>query len=145
MSDRLFGLIVLIGSVAYFLAAANIPTSFLVDPVGPKLFPRMISAVAGLCALLIVIKPDEEPEWPVAGTWFRLAIALAVLVAYAYTLKPLGFLIPTAVAAGVLSYQIQARVVAAVLTGIGLSGGLFIIFKFALGLSLFAVPRAWLG
>lgn len=145
MSDRLFGLVVLIGSVAYFMAAANIPTSFLVDPVGPKLFPRLISAVAALCALLIFIKPDEEPEWPSMGIWFRLAIALGVLVAYAYTLKPLGFLIPTAVAAGVLSYQIQSRWLAAVLTGIGLSGGLFIIFKFALGLSLFAVPRGWLG
>lgn len=145
MSDRLFGLIVLIGSVAYFMAAANIPTSFLVDPVGPKLFPRLISGVAGLCALLIIIKPDAEPEWPGAGTWLRLAVALAVLIAYAYTLKPLGFLIPTAVAAGVLSYQIQSRLIAAILTGIGLSGGLFLIFKFALGLSLLPIPRTWMG
>lgn len=145
MSDRLFGLIVLIGSVAYFMAAANIPTSFLVDPVGPKLFPRLISSVAGLCALLIIIKPDAEPEWPGTGTWLRLAVALAVLVAYAYTLKPLGFLIPTAVAAGVLSYQIQSGRIAAILTGIGLSGGLFLIFKFALGLSLLPIPRTWMS
>ena len=69
MSDRLFGLIVLIGSVAYFMAAASIPTGFLVDPVGPKLFPRLISGIAGLCALLIVIKPDDEPTWPDLGTW----------------------------------------------------------------------------
>lgn len=145
MSDRLFGLIVLIGSVAYFMAAANIPTGFLVDPVGPKVFPRIVAGVAALCALLIILNPDEEPTWPRGGVWLNLAIALAVLVAYAYTLKPLGFLIPTAVAAGVLSYQIQARLVAAIVTGLALSGGLFIIFKFALGLSLFPVPRSWMG
>lgn len=145
MSDRLFGLIVLIASVAYFMAAANIQTSFLVDPVGPKLFPRMVSAVAALCALLIIIKPDEEPAWPGLATWFRLLLALLVLIAYAYTLKPLGFLIPTAVAATVLSYQIQSRLLPALLTGIGLSGGLFLLFRFALGLSLLPVPRSWMG
>ncbi len=145
MSDRLFGLVVLIASVAYFMAAANIPTGFLVDPLGPKVFPRLVSAIAALCALLILIKPDAEPDWPDLGTWFRLLLALLVLIAYAYTLKPLGFLIPTAVAAGVLSFQIHARPLPALLTGIGLSVGLFILFRFVLGLSLFAVPRSWMG
>lgn len=145
MSDRLFGLIVLIASVAYFMAAANIPTSFLVDPVGPKVFPRLVSGIAALCALLIMLRPDDEPAWPGVATWFRLMIALLVLIAYAYTLKPLGFLIPTAVAAGVLSFQIHSRALPAILTGIGLSAGLFMLFKFALGLSLFAVPRSWMG
>ncbi|NND90030.1 MAG: tripartite tricarboxylate transporter TctB family protein [Granulosicoccus sp.] len=145
MSDRLFGLIVLIGSVAYFMAAASIPTGFLVDPVGPKLFPRLVSGLAALCALLILIRPDAEPDWPGTGTWLRLLLALAVLVAYAYTLKPLGFLIPTAVASGVLSFQIRSRLLPAVLTGLGLSVGLFILFRFVLGLSLFAIPRTWMS
>ena len=145
MSDRLFGVIVLIASIAYFLAASNIPTGFLVDPVGPKLFPRLVGAIAALCAILIILQPDEEPTWPGPAIWIRLAIAVTVLVAYAYTLKPLGFLIPTAVAAGVISYQIQSRHTQALFTGLGLSIGLFLIFKYALGLSLLAVPRGWLG
>lgn len=145
MSDRLFGVVVLIGSIAYFMAAANIPTGFLVDPVGPKFFPRLLSGVAALCALLIIVKPDDEPSWPQTGKWVSLAVALLTLIAYAYTLKPLGFLIPTALASAMLSYQIRSNILMAVLTGIGLSGGLFIIFKFALGLSLSPVPRSWMG
>ena len=145
MSDRIFALIVLIAAIAYIVAAADIPTGFLVDPVGPKMFPRMVGGVAALCALLILIKPDDNPVWPDSMTWLKLFIAFAVLVAYAYTLKPLGFLIPTAIAAGVLSYQIRSRALPALLTGLGLSGGLFLIFKFALGLSLFPVPRSWMG
>lgn len=145
MSDRLFGVVALLASVAYFMAASNIPTGFLVDPVGPKLFPRLVSGVAALCALLIIFKPDDEPSWPSAGTWLSLAIALGTLVAYAYALKPLGFLIPTAVAATVLSFQIRPHALMAVLTGTGLSAGLFLLFKFGLGLSLFAVPRSWMG
>lgn len=145
MSDRLFGVAVLLGSIAYFMAATNIPTGFLVDPVGPKLFPKLVAGVAALCALLIIIKPDEEPSWPDSLTWFRLSVALCTLIAYAYALKPLGFLIPTAIAAAILSYQIRSSPITALLTGVGLSGGLFLLFKYALGLSLFAVPRGWLG
>ena len=145
MSDRLFGVAVLLGSIAYFMAATNIPTGFLVDPVGPKLFPKLIAGVAALCAVLIIIKPDDEPVWPDSLTWLRLLVALCTLIAYAYGLKPLGFLIPTAIAAAILSYQIRSNLFTALLTGIGLSGGLFLLFKYALGLSLFAVPRGWLS
>jgi len=145
VSDRLFALIVLLAAIAYIVAAADIPTGFLVDPVGPKMFPRLVGGVAALCALLILIKPDEDPKWPDGLTWLRLFIAFAVLVAYAYTLKPLGFLIPTAIAAGVLSYQIRARAMPALFTGIALSGGLFVIFKYVLDLGLFAIPRDWMG
>lgn len=145
MSDRLFGIIVLLGSVGYFVASTSIPTGFLVDPVGPKTFPMLVSAIAALCAVLIIVKPDDEPEWPSIGTWLKLALALGTLLAYAYTLKPLGFLIPTAIAAMVLSYQIHARLLPSLLTGVGLSAGLFVVFRFALGLSLVAIPKAWLG
>jgi len=145
MSDRLFGLVVVIASVAYIGSALQIQTSFMVDPVGPKTFPILVGSIGGLCALLVMIKPDPEKHWPDGRTWVSLAVALTVLIAYAYALKPLGFLIPTALAAGILSWQISPRIVPAILTGLGLSGGLFLIFKFVLGLSLFAVPRGWLG
>ena len=92
------------------------------------------------------MKPDTPgPSWPGARTWGSLAIATLVLVGYAYALVPLGFLIPTAIAAGVLSYQIRPRPVPAVLTGVGLSLGLFALFRFVLGLSLAGIPRTWLG
>jgi len=70
---------------------------------------------------------------------------VATLVAYAYLLKPLGFLIPTALAAGFLSYRISPRPVHAMATGVGLSVGLYLLFRYALGLGLFAVPKTWLG
>ena len=36
-----------------------------------------------------------------------MAIAVFVLAVYAVMLKPLGFILPTAIAAGILSYQIS--------------------------------------
>jgi putative tricarboxylic transport membrane protein len=144
-SDRVFGLIMLIVALGYIASATQIQTSFLADPVGPKTFPIIIGVLAALCAVSIILRPDEEPDWPAGITFIKLALALAVLLAYAYTLRPFGFIIPTALAAGLLSYQIRSRLLPAVVTGLSLSIGLFLIFKYALGLGLFAFPKGWLG
>ena len=142
-SDRIFGLVVAIVALAYIASATQIQTSFLSDPVGPKMFPMMIGAVCAISAIFMVFKPDPEPEWPGMRTLGALALAVAVLVAYAYALRPLGFLFPTAVAAGVLSYQISPNPKTAVLAGVGLSIGLFVTFKFALDLGLVGFPKGW--
>lgn len=142
-SDRIFGLVTLFVALGYIASATQIQTSFLSDPVGPKAFPMLIGAVAAICALVMILKPDPDPDWPGPATWGSLALAVMVLVGYAYALKPLGFVIPTALAAGILSYQISPRAGAAALSGAGLSVGLFLLFKYALGLGLVAFPRGW--
>ncbi len=145
ISDRIFGLVVLMVALAYIAGATQIQTSFLTDPVGPKAFPILIGAVAALCALVLMVRPDPDPDWPAWRTFAALALAVAVLVGYAYALKPLGFLLPTAVCAAILSYQISPRPVPAILSGVGLSGGLFVLFKYALGLGLVALPPGLTG
>lgn len=144
-SDRIFGLIVAVAALAYIAAARNIQTSFLTDPVGPKTFPIAIGAVAALAAMFLVFRPDPEPQWPGLKTLGALALSVVVLVLYAYALKPFGFLLPTALAAGLLSYQIAPRWRYAAISGICLSAGLFVIFRFALGLGLQPFPRGLLG
>ena len=144
-SDRIFGLVMIVVALGYILSAFQIQTSFMADPVGAKTFPLMIAGVAILCSLVMILRPDEEPDWPGMGMVLSLALAVVVMIAYAYALKPLGFLIPTAIAAGILSWQISQKPVFAVMTGLGLSGGLFVLFKYVFGLGLQAVPKAWLG
>jgi len=105
----------------------------------------MIAAVALIAGMVMVMRPDEPPEWPELATIARLILATIILVFYAYSLKPLGFLLPTAAAAAALSYQINPNAMRSILTGLALSIVLFFIFKFALGLSLFAFPRGLIG
>jgi len=143
MSDRLFGLIIILVALGFIYSATLIQVSFLTDPVGSKSFPMLIAGVAILAALVAIWKPDEDPVWPDLRAFGRISIAVLVLAGYAFTLKPMGFIVPTALAAGLLSYQIRPRALHATLTGLGLSGGLFVVFKFALGLGLFAFPRGW--
>lgn len=144
-SDRIFGLVMAVVALAYIASATQIQTSFLSDPVGPKTFPILVGLVAAFCSLFLVFKPDPEPEWPGLRTFGALLVAVGVLVAYAFMLRPFGFLIPTALVAGVLSYQISPQKWAAVLAGLGLSVGLYVVFKFALGLGLVGFPNGWMG
>jgi putative tricarboxylic transport membrane protein len=143
-SDRIFGLVMAVIALAYIASAFQIQSSFLSDPVGPKTFPIIIGGIGALSAMFLVFRPDPEPQWPAAKTFGALAIAVIVLVLYAYSLRPLGFLLPTAVAAAILSYQISPRPKYAAMVGTSLSAGLFIIFKFALGLGLMPFPRGFL-
>ena len=144
-SDRIFGLVVVMGALAFFAGALQIQTSFLSDPVGPRVFPMLIAASALLCGLVLIAKPDAEPEWPALAAWGNMAIALVVLVSYALLIWPMGFLASTALAAAGVSYLIEKNARTAALTGLGLSLVLFVIFKYGLGLGLFAFPRAWMG
>lgn len=133
-ADRIFGLVALITAVAYLAAASQIQTNMFSGEFLPKLFPFLIGSVAAVCALFMVFKPDPDPAWPGAATWGNMAIAVAVLAIYAVLLTPLGFIGPTIFAAGVLSYQISPNARHAALAGVGLSLGLFVLFKYALGL-----------
>lgn len=142
-SDRVFGLVTLCVALAFIASAFQIQTSFLTDPVGPKSFPILIGSVAAICSLVMILRPDPEPGWPGLRTFAALGIAVAVLVVYAYALKPLGFIIPTLIATSILSFQIHPRPLPALLSGAGLSVGLFVLFKFVLGLGLFAFPSGW--
>ncbi|MFT5744090.1 MAG: putative tricarboxylic transport membrane protein [Paracoccaceae bacterium] len=143
LSDRIFGLAMICVALVYIASALQIQVSFLADPVGSKAFPIGVASVAVICCVVMILRPDEEPDWPALWTVVSILISIVLLVGYAYALRPLGFLIPTAIVAGALSYQIAPKPVAAVLTGLGLSVGLFVLFKFILDLGLVGFPRGW--
>lgn len=144
-SDRVFGLIAALVALAYIASATQIKSGFMTDPVGPKGFPLLVGVVAAVCAMFMVFKPDDNPKWPGLRTLGALLFSVIVLVCYAYALKPMGFLVPTALAAGILSYQISPGIKSAVGAGLGLSVTLFVIFKYALGLGLYAFPKWLIG
>jgi putative tricarboxylic transport membrane protein len=141
--DRLFGVVVILGALAYAAGALQIQTSFMSDPVGSKTFPLVLAGVAVICGLVMIFRPEADPDWPGLATLGSLAISVIVMVGYAYAIKPLGFMLPTALCAAILSFQISPRAVPSALTGVGLSVGLFIVFKFALGLGLQPFPKGW--
>ncbi|RUS59426.1 tripartite tricarboxylate transporter TctB family protein [Pseudorhodobacter sp. E13] len=143
--DRIFGLVMIVVALGYILSATTIRSSFMSDPVGPRIFPYLVGVVTILCALVMVLKPDPDVEWPIGKTLLNLGVALAILFGYAVLVKPLGFILPTIIVSGILSYQINPQPKLAALTGLGLGLGLFVLFKFILGLGLKGLPPALMG
>lgn len=141
--DRIFGGFVIVLALGYILSASRIEDSFMSDPVGPRLFPYMIAAVMIVCSLVMILRPDPDAEWPAGPMLAQLGLALLVLIGYAYAITPLGFIIPTAIASGVLSWQIGGNPRRAALAGVGLGVGLWVLFRVVLGLGLRGLPAGW--
>ena len=144
-SDRIFGLAVTVVALAYVAGATQIQAGFFSDPVGSKTFPYLVGGIAALCGIIIAIRPDPEPVWPAWRTVRSIAFAAAVLYLFAISLRPIGFLIPAAVASAILSYQISPKPKQAALAGVGLAAVLFVIFKYGLGLGLAPFGRTLEG
>ena len=121
--DRIFGLVMIVVALGYILSATTIRSSFMSDPVGPRIFPYLVGGVTMLCALMMVLRPDPDVDWPMGKTLANLCLALAALIAYALMIKPLGFILPTIIVSGILSYQISPKPAVAAFTGVGLGSG----------------------
>lgn len=143
--DRILGAVLMVLALGYLLSAATIQTSFISDPVGPRIFPYIIGGVVMVCSLFMVLRPDPEVDWPGPAMALKMLLALVVLVGYAQAIRPLGFILPTIVVSGVLSYLIAPRAVPAALAGLGLGIGLYTLFKLVLGLGLHPWPNAFGG
>lgn len=140
MSDRIFGVVGILLAIGYVFAALAIEESFLSDAVGPKAFPLIIATILGLSSLVILLRPDAEPEWPALGRLAEVAAAVVVMILYAELLPVAGFVLATAFAAAYLAWRLGSRAIEAVLVGIGTSVGIYVIFHLVLGLSLARGP-----
>lgn len=140
MSDRIFGLIGVLLAIGFALSALAIEESFLSDAVGPKAFPLIIAAILGLSSAVIALRPDPEPHWPGLARLTEIAAAVLMMIVYAEALPEAGFVLCTAVAAAYLAWRLGGRPIEAVLTGVGTSVGIYVIFHLVLGLSLARGP-----
>lgn len=140
MSDRVFGGIGIVLAIFFIWQATLIQESFIQDAVGPKTFPIIIGVVLGLSSLFFVLKPDPEPVWPNAAGLMEIGLAALVMFAYALALPELGFGIATALVAAYLAWRLDSPPIQAVIAGVLTSGGMYVIFKLVLGLSLARGP-----
>ena len=139
-SDRILGAVCLLLGVAFIWGAARVQVGFIVDPLGPRSFPVIIGIVLILGALFVLLRPDPEPQWPVLSRALEIIAAVAVLIGYAQALEPVGFVIATAVAAALLSWRLGSTLGGAMMSGVGISVGIYTVFHLILGLSLAKGP-----
>lgn len=140
ISDRFFGIVGLAVSALMVWRASLIQESFIQDPLGPKAFPVVIAAIMALASIAIILRPDEEPDWPVPGKLVEIGASMIVLIAYAQFLPEAGFVISTALAGAYLAWRLGSRPLEACVAGVVISIGIYLVFKKTLGLSLAGGP-----
>lgn len=141
LGDRILGLGLLVLAVAYGWAAQQWPEPFGgAEAVGPETFPTILAVVLAISSLYLIVKPDPDAQWPRGRTLAELALALMILVAYAFALELLGFVAATTLAVGTLSWRMGAKPLPAFLTGLTSAVVVFVIFNYGLSLALPAGP-----
>lgn len=141
MSDRLTGLVLLALAVAYGVTASGFE-AMIGDPLGPAVFPIVLAVPLGLLSLVLVARPDPEPDWPGGRALLKQAFTLLAFVAYAFLLEPLGFVVATVLAVTVMALLLGARLRPAATAGLATALVLFVLFDQLLGLPL---PSGVLG
>ena len=140
MSDRIFGLFGLALAAFYLWATSIIPDSFMIDVVGPRAFPYIVGTVLAICSLYFLLRPDEEPDWPILTNLIEIIFATAVMFLYAFALSKVGFVIATVFATAYLSWRLGTKPLNALVTGVVTAIGIYVIFHMVLGLSLAKGP-----
>lgn len=136
-NDRIFGVLMIVLAVAYGWGATQFPEPFGgSEGVGPETFPLLLAVVLVLSSLYMIVRPDPDNAWPWSRTGIELIIAVVVLVLYTMLLQPLGFIFSTILAVGTLCWRMGSAPIRAYVTA-GIAGVVvFLLFGFALDLSL---------
>lgn len=140
MSDRIFGFFGLLFAGLMVWATGRIEESFIQDPLGPKAFPMVIAALVTLSSVVMLLKPDRNPAWPGIKKWLEMGITLGVLVAYAIVLPEIGFVLSSAALATFMIQRLGGTLLQSIAGGAVMSVGTFVLFSYALNLSLARGP-----
>jgi putative tricarboxylic transport membrane protein len=145
MMDRVLGAALAALGAGAIWAAQSLEVLFLGDPVGPKPFPTAAGVVLLVCGGLVALRPGPPVSWPSPARLGAIAAAAVALAAYALLMRPLGFVLATALAVSVSSAVFGARLWAAGLLGLCVGTALFLLFDRVLEIPLPHGVLAWIG
>lgn len=140
MSDRIFGGVGLALAIFYIWSASTIKLTFMVDLVGPRTFPYIIGAGLALTSIYMMLRPDNEPDWPGLGGVMEILAATVVMMLYGWFLPEVGFVISTALATAYLTWRLGTLPHWSLVVGALTSIGIYVVFHLILGLSLAEGP-----
>lgn len=96
--QRIFAAVLLLVCVGLALMAWPYQAAFSYEPVGPRAFPLLILGLMGLALLYMLFRPtpivhsDEDPQLD-RETLQKIGICVVLLLVFAGTFEPLGFII----------------------------------------------------
>jgi putative tricarboxylic transport membrane protein len=146
LGPRLAGVFLLAASVGILIAVTAIPGRGGYTTSGPRFVPLIVAigliVLSALFLLRTFVRPDvvlaqRSAEEDAATHWATPGLIMAVLLAYAFLLEPVGYPLATAAVFFALARLLGSRhTVRDVIVGLVFGFGLFIAFTQFLGVSL---------
>lgn len=97
LSDRLLGVLALLFSTFLAWYGIGLEAAFSYEPVGPRAFPLLLSALIGLCGLVLTWKGGNKVEPNLPGVNGRILMMVGLLAFYAAGFVWFGFMLSTAI------------------------------------------------
>lgn len=97
----ILGICLIYGYAAWFTMDAALPRFMMRNPVWPSTFPKVLSIMGILAATWVVLKQgpmpeptldDIDPKRLFSYKWGQALALIALMLVYAATLRPLGFM-----------------------------------------------------
>lgn len=142
LADRIIFVCVLVLAGVYFWATAQIPSLEIGDPLGPKVFPRLLGILLLIAAVMLLLEMrcgTPQPEAGEGGRGHYGVIAAVVVWTFLYfiTFERIGFIIGTAVyLLALMAYFHRGNWRTNVLTSVLFALGSYLLFSRLLDVNL---------
>jgi putative tricarboxylic transport membrane protein len=131
--QRIFAAVLLLVCVGLALMAWPYQAAFSYEPVGPRAFPLLMLGLMGLALLYMVFRPapivhsDEDPQLD-RETLQKIGICVVLLLVFAGTFEPLGFIVASIVTGVPMARLYGGRWVPSVVIISLMAVGLYLLF-----------------
>ncbi len=128
MSDRILGGVCVVAAAGMAWAAQDYAAPISYEPVGPRAFPLLLSALLAIGGLWLVIKPTLGAGAFSATKMLPIGLCAVAIVIYALLFQRLGFTLATSLMAVPVGMAFGGSWKQSLAGGVGLGLVLFLLF-----------------
>lgn len=137
MSERIFGGVLLLVSIAGIWIGWDMQPPVSYEPVGPRAFPILVLFLLGLCAVTLMFgKTESTTVWAPPPVMLRVGALFLIVLVYALLFDKIGFILATTLMTVPVARFFGCSWKQGVLGGVGLGVGMFLFFDRLLDVAL---------
>lgn len=131
--QRIFALVLLLACAGLAVMAWPYQAPFSYEPVGPRAYPLLMLGLMSLALLYMLFRPtpivhsEDEPELD-RPTLKKIAICIGLLLVFAGTFEPLGFILASVLIGVPMALLYGGRLLPSIVIVVLMSIALYVLF-----------------
>lgn len=136
MNDRLTAVALLCFFVFAFYNIHIIEVPFSPDPLGPRVFPKILAGLGIVASIYLLLLPGKNKKALVKSQIIKLIIMWFILLFYAFAFEKIGYLLSTMIITAIVAYMFNLPIVTTIIYAVLLSLISYVLFVNVLELNL---------